>query len=83
MGIAFAVGNSWRIVKEMQVAGLTFTSVQETAPEPGHCHYPWRHPPVISRLHLATPGVPSSITGPRPVSTPPSPCRLLPDGPPC
>lgn len=73
IGVAFAVGNSWRIVKGSQVAGLTFTPVQEASPEPGRSHYRRLLPPVISRLHLATPGVPSSITGHCLVSTPPSP----------
>lgn len=56
-----------------QVAGLTFTPVQEAAPEPGCSHYPWLCPSVISRLHLATPGVPSSITDHCLVPPPPSP----------
>lgn len=79
-GLAFAAGNSWRIVKRSQVAGLTFTSVQEAAPEPQHCCYqrPW--PPVILRLHLATPGAPSSITGHCLVPTPPSPIPSCPRG---
>lgn len=73
IGVAFAARNSWRFVKGSQVADLTFPSVQGAAPEPRHSHYLWLHPPVILRLHLATPGVPSSIIGHCLVSTPPSP----------
>lgn len=62
MGLAFTAGNSWRTVKGKQVAGLTFTSVQEAASEPGHSHYWSLQPAVISCLHLVTPGAPSSIT---------------------
>lgn len=73
MGTVFAVGNSWSVVKGSQVAGLTFTFVQEAAPVVGCSHYQWLCPPVISRLHLATPGVPSSIIDHCLVSRPPSP----------
>lgn len=73
IGLVFAVGNAWRIVKGSQVAGLTFTSVQEAAREPEQRHYRRLRPPVISRLHLATPGAPSSIIDHCLVPTPPSP----------
>lgn len=72
-GTCLCSSESWRIVKGSQEAGLTFTSVQEAAPEPRHSHHRRLRPPVTSRLYLATPGAPSSVTERCLVSSPPSP----------
>ncbi|EPY78787.1 complement component C8 beta chain precursor [Camelus ferus] len=48
-------------------------SSREAAREPKQRHYRRLRPPVISRLHLATPGAPSSIIDHCLVPTPPSP----------